>query len=144
MMIWLLYIRFIVPVLGVSTDGAHRRRGRRQDDYLSGVRSSAAPSCSQIPAYLVCTTLLVLPSVMLVFLIVPTGGGSIAQAFPSLVADLGMLVVAQGLRRRLRPGRDAPGRPLTVARLCVRLGAGGAAVSGLPETADGRLLRRRS
>jgi ABC-2 type transport system permease protein len=44
-------------------------------------------------AYLVCTTLLVLPSVMLVFfLIVPTGGGSIGQAFPSLVADLGMLV----------------------------------------------------
>jgi hypothetical protein len=42
----------------------------------------------------VCTTLLVLPSVMLVFfLIVPTGGGSIAQTFPSLVADLGMLVV---------------------------------------------------
>ena len=45
-------------------------------------------------AYLVCTVLLVLPSVMLVFfLIVPTGGGSIGAAFPSLLADLGMLVV---------------------------------------------------
>ena len=41
-----------------------------------------------------CTTLLVLPSVMIVFfLVVPTGGGRIAAAFPALVADLGMLVV---------------------------------------------------
>ena len=45
-------------------------------------------------AYLACTVLLVLPSVVLVFfLIVPTGGGSIGAAFPSLLADLGMLVV---------------------------------------------------
>src|SRR6202022_1025326 len=45
-------------------------------------------------AYPVGTVLLVLPSVMLVFfLIVPTGGSSIAEAFPSLVADLGMLAV---------------------------------------------------
>ena len=36
-------------------------------------------------AYLACTVLLVLPSVMLVFfLIVPIGGGSIGAAFPSL------------------------------------------------------------
>jgi hypothetical protein len=43
-------------------------------------------------AYIVCTVLLVLPSVMLVFfLVVPTGGSSIAQAFPSLVTDFGML-----------------------------------------------------
>ncbi|HEV8210648.1 MAG TPA: ABC transporter permease, partial [Vicinamibacterales bacterium] len=45
-------------------------------------------------AYLACTVLLVLPSVMVVFfLIVPIGGGSIGAAFPSLAADLGMLVV---------------------------------------------------
>ena len=45
-------------------------------------------------AYLACTVLLVLPSVMIVyFLIVPIGSGSIGEAFPSLVADLGMLVV---------------------------------------------------
>ena len=38
--------------------------------------------------------LLVLPSVMLVFfLIVPTGGGSIGAAFPSLAADLAMLAI---------------------------------------------------
>jgi ABC-type transport system involved in multi-copper enzyme maturation permease subunit len=45
-------------------------------------------------AYLVCTVLLVLPSVMIVFfLIVPTAGGSIAAAFPSLLKDFGMLAV---------------------------------------------------
>ena len=45
-------------------------------------------------AYVACTVLLVLPSVMLVFfLIVPTGGGSIGEAFPSLMKDFGMLAV---------------------------------------------------
>src|SRR5207244_694286 len=45
-------------------------------------------------AYLACTTLLVLPSVVLVyFLIVPVGGGSIGQSFPMLMEDLGMLLV---------------------------------------------------
>jgi ABC-2 type transport system permease protein len=45
-------------------------------------------------AYLACTTLLVLPSVVIVFfLVAPTGGGSIAAAFPSLAADLAMLAI---------------------------------------------------
>jgi ABC-2 type transport system permease protein len=45
-------------------------------------------------AYLACTILLVLPSVMIVFfLVVPIGGGSIAAAFPSLLADLAMLAI---------------------------------------------------
>src|SRR5262249_26830291 len=43
-------------------------------------------------AYVVCTVLLVLPSVVLVFfLIVPSSGDSIGPAFPTLVSDLGML-----------------------------------------------------
>jgi ABC-2 type transport system permease protein len=45
-------------------------------------------------AYLVSAALLVLPSAMLVFfLIVPTSGGSIGAAFPSLLEDLAMLAV---------------------------------------------------
>ena len=45
-------------------------------------------------AYLACTVLLVLPSVMLVFfLIVPTGGGSIGAAFPVAGRRLAMLAV---------------------------------------------------
>ena len=97
MMIWLLYIRFIVPVLGVFYGTA--LIADEVDDktitylFTRPIQRSAV-LLGKYLAYLVCTTLLVLPSVMLVyFLIVPTGGGSIAQAFPSLVADLGMLVV---------------------------------------------------
>ena len=45
-------------------------------------------------AYLACTVLVVLPSVMLVyFLIVPRLGGSLAAAFPQLVKDLAILAV---------------------------------------------------
>ena len=45
-------------------------------------------------AYLACTGLVVLPSVMLVFfLIVPVGGGSVGRAFPSLAVDLGLLAL---------------------------------------------------
>jgi hypothetical protein len=45
-------------------------------------------------AYFVCTTLLVLPSVVLVyFLIVPLGGGSVGAEFPALITDLGMLAM---------------------------------------------------
>jgi ABC-type transport system involved in multi-copper enzyme maturation permease subunit len=97
MMIWLLYIRFIVPVLGVFYGTA--LIADEVDDktitylFTRPIQRSAV-LLGKYLAYLVCTTLLVLPSVMLVFfLIVPTGGGSIAQTFPSLVADLGMLVV---------------------------------------------------
>jgi len=97
MMIWLLYIRFIVPVLGVFYGTA--LIADEVDDktitylFTRPIQRSAV-LLGKFFAYLVCTTLLVLPSVMLVFfLIVPTGGGSIAQTFPSLVADLGMLVV---------------------------------------------------
>jgi ABC-type transport system involved in multi-copper enzyme maturation permease subunit len=45
-------------------------------------------------AYLVCTVMVVLPSVMLVyFLIVPLGGGSIASTFPDLLKDLVLLAL---------------------------------------------------
>ena len=66
-------------------------------------------------AYLACTVLLVLPSVMLVyFLIVPIGGGSIGAAFPSLLADLGMLVVGLASTARCSARRRRLKRPLVV------------------------------
>ncbi len=43
-------------------------------------------------AYLACTGLVVLPSVMVVyFLLVPVSGGSLGAAFPALVTDLALL-----------------------------------------------------
>ena len=97
MMVWLLFIRFIVPVLGVFY-GTSLIADEVEDKTITYLFTRPIPRRSillgKYLAYLACTVLLVLPSVMLVFfLIVPTGGGSIGAAFPSLLADLGMLAV---------------------------------------------------
>ena len=97
LMIWILYIRFIVPVLGVfyGTSLIADEVDDKTITYLfTRPISRSAVLLGKYLAYLVCTILLVLPSVMIVFfLVVPTGGGSIGQAFPSLVTDFGMLAV---------------------------------------------------
>lgn len=95
LMIWLLYIRFIVPVLGVFY-GTSLIADEVDDRTITYLFTRPIPRSAilfgKYVAYLVCTALLVLPSVILVFfLVVPTGGGSIGRAFPSLVADLAML-----------------------------------------------------
>jgi ABC-2 type transport system permease protein len=95
MMVWLLYIRFIIPVLGVFY-GTSLIADEIDDKTITYLFTRPIPRSAVLLgkylAYLACTVLLVLPSVMIVFfLVVPTGGGSIAAAFPSLVADLGML-----------------------------------------------------
>jgi ABC-type Na+ efflux pump permease subunit len=97
LIIWILYIRFIVPVLGVFY-GTALIADEVEDKTITYLFtrpiSRSAVLLGKYLAYLVCTTLLVLPSVMIVFfIVVPTGGGSIAQAFPSLLTDFGMLVV---------------------------------------------------
>jgi ABC-type Na+ efflux pump permease subunit len=95
LMIWILYIRFIVPVLGVFF-GTALIADEVEDKTITYLFtrpiSRGSVLLGKYLAYLVCTTLLVLPSVMIVFfLVVPTGGGSIAAAFPSLLTDFGML-----------------------------------------------------
>jgi len=97
MMIWLLFIRFIVPVLGVFY-GTALIADEVEDKTITYLFTRPIPRRAVLYgkylAYLACTVLLVLPSVMLVFfLIVPTGGGSIGAGFPGLVTDLGMLAV---------------------------------------------------
>lgn len=95
MMIWLLYVRFIVPVLGVFYGTA--LIADEVDDktitylFTRPIRRGSV-LIGKYLAYLGCTVLLILPSVVLVyFLIVPLGGGSVGRAFPSLLTDLGML-----------------------------------------------------
>ena len=97
MIIWLLYIRFILPILGVFY-GTSLIADEVDDKTITYLFTRPIPRSAVLLgkylAYLACTVLLVLPSVMLVyFLIVPVGGGSIAAAFPSLVMDFGMLIV---------------------------------------------------
>jgi ABC-type transport system involved in multi-copper enzyme maturation permease subunit len=97
MMVWLLFIRFIVPVLGVFY-GTSLIADEVDDKTITYLFTRPIPRRSVLLgkylAYLACTVLLVLPSVMLVFfLLVPIGGGRIGEAFPSLLTDLGMLAV---------------------------------------------------
>ncbi|HEY7290800.1 MAG TPA: ABC transporter permease [Vicinamibacterales bacterium] len=97
MMIWLLYIRFIVPVLGVFY-GTALIADEVDDKTITYLFTRPIPRSAVLVgkylAYLACTALLIMPSVVLVyFLVVPISGGSIGGSFPSLVKDLVMLVV---------------------------------------------------
>jgi hypothetical protein len=96
-MIWLLYLRFVVPVLGAfyGTSLVADEVEDRTITYLF-TRPIARGSIvvGKYLAYLACTTLVVLPSVMVVYILLsPIGGGGIGQAFPALVKDLGLLAL---------------------------------------------------
>ncbi len=93
--IWLLYLRFTVPVLGVFY-GTSLIADEVEDKTITYLFTRPIPRGAVLVgkylAYLVATVLVVLPSVMLLyFLVVPVGGGAIAPTFPSLVKDLGLL-----------------------------------------------------
>lgn len=93
--IWLLYLRFIIPVLGVFY-GTALIADEVEDKTITYLFTRPIPRGAVVVgkylAYLAATILVVLPSVMvLYFLVVPTGGGSLAAAFPALVKDLGLL-----------------------------------------------------
>ena len=86
MMIWMLYLRFIVPILGVFY-GTALMADEVEDKTITYLFTRPIPRGAVLVgkylAYLAVTVLIVLPSVMLVFfLVVPIGGGSIAASFP--------------------------------------------------------------
>jgi ABC-type transport system involved in multi-copper enzyme maturation permease subunit len=92
-MIWILFLSFIVPVLGVfyGTSLIADEVDDKTITYLftRPVRRGAVV-VGKYMAYLLCTTLVVLPSVMIVyFLMVPFR--QIPASFISLVVDLGVL-----------------------------------------------------
>jgi len=99
-MMWLIYLRFVVPVLGVfyGTSLIADEVDDKTITYLftRPIRRRAI-ILGKYLGYLVCTTLLVLPSALLVyFLLVPIGGGAgVGERFPTLLADLAAL--ASGL-----------------------------------------------
>jgi ABC-2 type transport system permease protein len=93
MMIWVLYLRFIVPILGVFY-GTALLADEVEDKTITYLFTRPIPRGAVLVgkylAYLVCTGLVVLPSVMIVyFLTVPFG--EVPSTFRSLVLDLGML-----------------------------------------------------
>ena len=97
-MFWLFYIRFSVPVLAVFY-GTALMADEVEDKTITFLFTRpirrGAVLLGKYLAYLACTVLVVLPSVMLVyFLIVPRLGGSLAATFPALVKDLAILTLA--------------------------------------------------
>jgi hypothetical protein len=87
-MMWLMYVHFIVPVLGVFY-GTAFIADEVEDKTITYLFTRPiqrrAVVFGKYLAYLVCSTLLVLPSAMAVFfLIVPIGGSSIGRAFPGI------------------------------------------------------------
>ena len=96
-MIWLLYLRFVIPVLGAFY-GTSLISDEVEDRTITYLFTRPVPRGAVIIgkylAYLVCTGLVVLPSVTAVFLLItPVAGGSIGGTFPQLLTDLGLLAV---------------------------------------------------
>lgn len=94
MMIWLLYLRFVIPVLGVFY-GTALIADEVEDKTITYLFTRPIPRGAVLVgkylAYLACTILLILPSVVLVFFLVVPIGGRIGETFPTLLADLGTL-----------------------------------------------------
>jgi ABC-2 type transport system permease protein len=92
-MIWLLYLRFIVPVLGAfyGTSLIADEVDEKTITYLftRPIRRGSV-LIGKYLAYLVCTALVVLPSIMVVyFLLVPFD--QVASSFVQLVTDLALM-----------------------------------------------------
>jgi ABC-type Na+ efflux pump permease subunit len=94
--IWFLYVRFIVPVLGVFY-GTSLMADEVEDKtitylFVRPVRRGAV-LIGKYLAYLACTIFVVLPSVVLMYLLVVPINGSIGASFPDLLTDLGLLAL---------------------------------------------------
>ena len=92
-MIWMLFLRFVVPVLGVFY-GTALMADEVEDKTITYLFTRPIPRGAVLVgkylAYLVCTLLVVLPSVMLVyFLLIRLP--EIPGTFPQLLTDLGLL-----------------------------------------------------
>ncbi len=95
-LIWLLFVRFIVPVLGLFY-GTSLIADEVDDKTITYLFTRPIPRAAVVLgkyfSYLACVVLLVLPSVVVVYFLIVPIGGQIGAAFPSLVEDLGMLII---------------------------------------------------
>lgn len=94
--IWWLFVRFIVPVLGVFY-GTSLIADEVDDKTITYLFTRPVRRASVLIgkyfAYLASVVLLVLPSVVLVYFLIVPIGGRIGESFPALAADLGMLAI---------------------------------------------------
>jgi ABC-type transport system involved in multi-copper enzyme maturation permease subunit len=94
LMIWGMYLRFIVPVLGIFY-GTALMADEVEDKTITYLFTRPIPRGAVLVgkylAYLACTACVVLPSVVLVYLLIVPLKGSLGAAFPDLLKDLMLL-----------------------------------------------------
>src|SRR6188474_2612500 len=95
LMIWIFYLRFTVPVLGVFY-GTSLMADEVEDKTITYLFTRPIPKGAVLVgkylAYLACTFLVVLPSVMIVyFMLVPFS--ALPETFGNLLVDLGLLAL---------------------------------------------------
>ena len=98
LMIWMFYIRFIVPVLAVFY-GTSLIADEVEDKTITYLFTRPIPRGAVLVgkyiAYLLATVFVVLPSVVLVWLLISPIGASLGGTFPDLIKDLAL--IAAGL-----------------------------------------------
>ena len=99
-MIWVLYVRFIVPVLGVFY-GTSLMADEVEDKTITYLFTRpirrGAVLFGKYLAYLGCTVFVVLPSVMLVYLLIVPMQGSLGGSLIDLLKDLMVLALGRAV-----------------------------------------------
>jgi ABC-type transport system involved in multi-copper enzyme maturation permease subunit len=96
LMIWVFYLRFTVPVLGVFY-GTSLIADEVEDKTITYLFTRPIPKGAVLVgkyfAYLACTLFVVLPSVVIVYLSIVPMRGSLGASFLDLLKDLGLLAI---------------------------------------------------
>jgi ABC-2 type transport system permease protein len=96
LMIWVFYLRFTVPVLGVFY-GTSLIADEVEDKTITYLFTRPIPKGAVLVgkylAYLACTLFVVLPSVVIVYLCIVPLRGSLGGSFPDLLKDLALLAI---------------------------------------------------
>ena len=96
LMIWVFYLRFTVPVLGVFY-GTSLIADEVEDKTITYLFTRPIPKGSVLVgkffAYLACTLFVVLPSVVIVYLSIVPMRGSLGASFMDLLKDLALLTI---------------------------------------------------
>jgi ABC-2 type transport system permease protein len=96
LMIWVFYLRFTVPVLGVFY-GTSLIADEVEDKTITYLFTRPIPKgavlLGKFLAYLACTLFVVLPSVVIVYLCIVPLRGSLGGSFPDLLTYLSLLAI---------------------------------------------------
>jgi len=96
LMIWVFYLRFTVPVLGVFY-GTSLIADEVEDKTITYLFTRPIPRgavlLGKFLAYFVCTSMVVTPSLMVVYFLMGLSGATLSGTFPSLLKDLGLVIL---------------------------------------------------